>query len=218
MISAGERVPDFDFRLPLVSAPFRLGFDPNREPAEIPYLSAEPDLVAAWAEQLPARGLRVGIAWQGRADTPLDKGRSFPLRALAPLAQVPGVTLISLQQNAGTEQLAELPAGMAVATLGDGFDAGPDGFVDTAAVMASLDLVVTSDTSIAHLAGALGRPVWIALRHVPDWRWMLDRDDSPWYPTARLFRQRRPGDWSEVAERMAAALSAVPGAADRRST
>ena len=140
------------------------------------------------------------------------------MNALAPLARVPGVTLISLQQNAGTEQLAELPAGMAVATQGDAFDAGPDGFVDTAAVMASLDLVVTSDTSIAHLAGALGRPVWIALRHVPDWRWMLDRGDSPWYPTARLFRQRRPGDWSEVAERMAAALSVVPGAVDRRST
>ena len=214
LISAGDRVPDFDFHLPLVSAPLRLGFDPEREPAEIPYLSAEPDLAAAWAERLPAEGLRVGIAWQGRADTPLDKGRSLPVRALAPLAGVPGVRLISLQKNAGTEQLADLPAGMAVATLGDAFDAGPDGFVDTAAAMMSLDLVVTSDTSIAHLAGALGRPVWIALRHVPDWRWMLDREDSPWYPTARLFRQRRPGDWDEVAERIGAAMARLSGAVE----
>ena len=100
---------------------------------------------------------------------------------------------------------------MTVATLGDEFDSGPDAFIDTAAVMMNLDLVVTSDTSIAHLAGALGRPVWIALRHVPDWRWMLDREDSPWYPTARLFRQRRPGDWDDVAERMATELARLPG-------
>ena len=105
---------------------------------------------------------------------------------------------------------------MEVTTLGDDFDAGSDAFLDTAAVAMHLDLVITSDTAIAHLAGALGRPVWVALRHVPDWRWMLDRDDLPWYPTARLFRQRRPGDWDDVAERMAAALARLSRAkADR---
>jgi tetratricopeptide (TPR) repeat protein len=206
LLPAGDKPPDFDFCLPLVSAAFRLGFDPDRTPAEVPYLSADPELIADWRQRLPPGGFRVGIAWQGRADTPLDKGRSFPLRVLAPLALVPGVRLISLQAGVGTEQLSELPAGFAVATLADGFDSGPDGFLDAAAVMMNLDLIVTSDTSIAHLAGALGRPVWIALRHVPDWRWMLDRDDSPWYPTARLFRQTRPGNWDEVAGRIAAEL------------
>ena len=95
---------------------------------------------------------------------------------------------------------------MNVETLGDDFDDGPDAFIDTAAVMMSLDLVVTSDTSIAHLAGALGRPVWVALKFMPDWRWMLGRDDSPWYPTMRLFRQRSPGDWEGVFAAMVRAL------------
>src|SRR5258707_11874889 len=101
---------------------------------------------------------------------------------------------------------------MTVETLGAEFDQGPDAFVDTAAVNANLDLVITSDTSIAHLAGALGRPVWISLKQVPDWRWLLDRNDSPWYPTARLFRQRQRGDWAEVFERMARELSTMVAA------
>ena len=98
----------------------------------------------------------------------------------------------------GVEQLADLPAGMRVETLGDDFDAGPDAFVDTAAAMAALDLVVTCDTSVAHLAGALARPTWVALKQDAEWRWLRDRDDLPWYPTMRLFRQTRRGDWSDV--------------------
>jgi hypothetical protein len=108
------------------------------------------------------------------------------------------VRLISLQKNAGVEQLHELPPGMSVETLGDAFDAGPDAFLDTAAAMESLDLVIASDTAVAHLAGALGRPVWVALKYVPDWRWLLDRTDSPWYPAMRLFRQKTQGDWPAV--------------------
>jgi ADP-heptose:LPS heptosyltransferase len=122
------------------------------------------------------------------------------------LSRVPGVTLISLQKTDGLEQLKELPSGMQVETLGPDFDAGPDAFLDTAAVMMNLDLIVTIDTAIAHLAGALGQPVWIALKRVPDWRWMLERSDSPWYPTARLFRQRQNGEWAPVIEEMADAL------------
>jgi hypothetical protein len=121
----------------------------------------------------------------------IDIGRSFPLTHFEGLSKIPGVRLISLQKNAGVEQLRELPAGMSVETLGDEFDAGPDAFLDTAAAMESLDLVIASDTAVAHLAGALGRPVWVALKYVPDWRWLLDRADSPWYPTMRLFRQKR---------------------------
>jgi hypothetical protein len=108
------------------------------------------------------------------------------------------VRLISLQKGDGEAQLLTLPEGMKVQTLGDNFDAGPNAFLDTAAVMEGLDLIITSDTAVAHLAGALGRPTWVALQYVPDWRWLLDRNDSPWYPTMRLFRQRGIGDWEGV--------------------
>lgn len=208
IVRDGERVPDFDLHLPLMSVPLVLGFDPDKTPAEVPYLAAEPALVERWASRLPSATLRVGVAWQGNQHWQGDdRTRSVPLRAFAPLARVPGVMLVSLQKEAGLEQLANLPAGVWVETLGSDFDAGPDAFVDTASVMMHLDLVVTSDTAVAHLAGALGRPVWIALRHVPEWRWMLDREDSPWYPTARLFRQRAPGDWDEVFVRIAGELA-----------
>ena len=131
-----------------------------------------------------------------------DAGRSFALRHFEGLARVPGVRLVSLQKGPGSEQLHAL-SGWPVQDLGEGFEpGGPDAFLDVAAVMQCLDLVITSDTSIAHLAGALGRPTWVALKQVPDWRWLLERDDSPWYPTLRLFRQRQPGDWAGVFERM----------------
>ena len=140
-----------------------------------------------------------------------ERGRSIPLSEYLPLAQVPGVRLISLQKNFGEEQLYQRPAGMVVEMPAFAFDDGADAFIDTAAMMANLDLVITSDTSIAHLAGALERPVWIALKHVPDWRWLLERTDSPWYPTARLFRQPRAGDWGAVVQQMAVALGELAG-------
>ena len=158
--------------------------------------------VAAWRARIGEHRLRVGIAWQGFSGRFEDRGRSIPLSAFAPLAQ-PGVRLISLQKGEGDEQVAG--AGFEVETL-PGLDDGPDAFVDTAAVMTTLDLIVTSDTSIAHLAAALGRPVWVALRLVPDWRWLLERSDSPWYPTMRLFRQRTDGDWAAVFAAIAQAL------------
>ena len=207
IVPLGEQPPNFDLHLPLMSVPFVLGWAPEQGAGEIPYLSADPTRVDRWSSRLPARTFRVGIAWQGKPDAPIDKGRSIPLKAFAPLGRIPGVTLISLQKGPGVEQLADLPPGMVVETLGADFDSGPDAFVDTAAVMMHLDLIVTSDTAVAHLAGALGRPVWIALRHVPDWRWMIDHEDSPWYPTARLFRQTRPEEWNEVFERMARELA-----------
>src|SRR6185295_3448928 len=121
--------------------------------------------------------------------------RSIPLAEFVPLARVPGVRLISLQKTDGLDQLSALPSGVAIETLGDDFDAGPDAFIDCAAVMSTLDLIITSDTAAAHLAGALGCPTWLVLKHIPDWRWQLDREDSPWYPTMRLFRQPSDGDW-----------------------
>jgi hypothetical protein len=133
--------------------------------------------------------------------------RSIPLAAFEPLAKLPGTKLVSLQVKDGTDQIAALHDRVPLSELGPELDV--DGaFVDTAAIMMSLDLVITSDTSIGHLAGALGRPVWIALAYMPEWRWLRDRDDSPWYPTARLFRQSRPGEWNELFERMARELAA----------
>jgi hypothetical protein len=123
---------------------------------------------------------------------------------------LPHVQAISLQKGAGTEQLAKFPAADRVLTFGEELDAGGTAFADTAAIMQHLDLVITSDTAIAHLAGALGVRTWVALPYVPDWRWLLGRDDSPWYPTLRLFRQSRLGDWSSVFERMAGGLQRRP--------
>src|SRR5262249_34758146 len=177
----------FDFRCALLSLPLRLGIHAGSIPSHVPYIAAEPNRVAAWREVLGHQGFKIGIAWQGTPGVRIDTGRSFPVGALAPLAGIPGVRLISLQKDSGRDQLDDLPEGMTVEDVGGGFDAGADAFIDSAAIMASLDLIVTSDTSIAHLAGALGRPVWVALQAVPDWRWMLGRTDSPWYPPMRLF-------------------------------
>jgi hypothetical protein len=139
----------------------------------------------------------------------------MPLAALAPLAEIAGVRLISLQKGAGEEQLSKLPSSMKVETLGADFDAGADAFVDTAAAMTYLDLVVTCDTSIAHLAGALALPVWVALKSDAEWRWLTRRADSPWYPTMRLFRQSRRGVWRDVFESMARELAKL---SERRAT
>ena len=182
----------FDYHCPLPSLPLALKLRENTIPAAIPYLRAEPQLAAKWAARIGTSGFRIGIAWQGELN--MDAARSFPVALLADIGRLAGVRLISLQKGPGIEQLAALPDGMAVEIL-DPFDEGEQAFLDTAAVMASLDLVVTPDTSIAHLAGALGRPACVMLKEVPDWRWMLDRTDSPWYPDLRLFRQPRFGDW-----------------------
>jgi hypothetical protein len=201
-VPAGAPLPHFDTVVPLLSLPART----RLTPVQPPYLFAEPDRVAAWGHRLGHTGaVRVGINWQGFPGRFEDKGRSFPLALFKALAGA-DVRLISLQKGAGEEQIAA--AGFPVETL-DGLDDGPDAFIDTAAVMANLDLVITSDTAIAHLAGALARPVWVALRRVPDWRWMLDRADSPWYPTMRLFRQTVDGDWAPVFAAMAQALRAL---------
>lgn len=193
--------PATDYQIALMSLPRAFATRLESVPAQAAYLSADPSRVQRWRQRLGSHGLKIGVCWQG-SRTRIDIGRSFALSLLAPVAAIPGVRLISLQKGHGTEQLQRLPADIRVETLGDEFDVGPDAFLDTAAVMQSLDLIVTCDTSVAHLAGALGRPTWLALRHAPDWRWLLHRQDSPWYPTMTLYRQRRRGDWSEVFDRI----------------
>jgi hypothetical protein len=188
----------------LLSLPLRFGTNLSNIPSTTPYLSATPERTTRWRAKIGLEGFRIGICWHCKPV--VNPGRSFPLRELYPLSRIPGVRLISLQKNHGLEQLAEIPADMRIETLDNDFDSGLDAFLDTAAVMENLDLIISCDTSIAHLAGALARPAWLALKRVPDWRWLLDRSDSPWYPSMRLFRQQERSDWRIVCQEMTAEL------------
>jgi tetratricopeptide (TPR) repeat protein len=205
IVDLGTRSLQFDFHIPLLSLPKALGTRMEYIPEPGPYLRAEADRVEKWKRLIGDEGYKIGICWQGSVG-PVDVGRSFPLRSMQYLCQVSGVRLISLHKGAGEAQLADLPSGMKVESLPADFDQGPDAFLDTAAVMTQCDLVISSDTAVAHLSGALGFKTWVALKQVPDWRWMLDRSDSPWYPSMRLFRQSNDGDWTSVFSQMSAAL------------
>ncbi|HJT78306.1 MAG TPA: DUF6165 family protein [Gemmataceae bacterium] len=214
LIGHSASPPAFDVYVPLVSLPGLLGTTLSNIPAEVPYLFADPDLVAHWRRELaPVSGFRVGIAWQGSPQHPWDRHRSIPLNLFEPLARIPGIRLISLQQGHGTEQLTSLADRIPILTLGELLDKASGPFMDTAAILHNLDLFITVDTALAHLAGGMGLPAWVVLQYTPDWRWLLGRDDSPWYPTLRLFRQTRQGDWSDVIASLAAALQE---AADNR--
>jgi tetratricopeptide (TPR) repeat protein len=199
IVVEGETLPACDYQIAMMSLPHRFNSQLDSLPATVPYLRADPDRVTRWAKRLaPLGGLRIGIVWQGNPDPRVDKGRSLPLADFEPLARVPGVRLIALQKGPGAEQVETVADRVPVETLGDAFDSGPDAFADTAAVMFNLDLVVTSDTAVAHLAGALGCPVFILLKPKPEWRFLRGRSDSPWYPTARLFHRRPDRPWSDI--------------------
>jgi tetratricopeptide (TPR) repeat protein len=207
-------VPEaFDLHIPLASMPRAFNTRRDNIPAEISYLHAEPALVEKWRARIGAQGFKIGVCWAGAFDPIQGLDRSFPLKQCAVLAALPGVRLISLQKFEGLEQLAELPAGMTVEELGEDFDNGPEAFVDAAAVMASLDLVISCDTATAHLAGALGGPAWTVLKRHPEWRWGEDGETSPWYPAMTLFRQQAAGAWEPVFAAMRARLAAQLGVA-----
>jgi tetratricopeptide (TPR) repeat protein len=209
LCSLDEPLPAFDVFAPLTSLPRFLGTTLDTVPARVPYLSPDPSLREHWQTWLgDAPGLKVGIAWQGNPRHLNDRNRSAPLTALAPLSRVAGVRLFSLQSGYGSEQLAGDP--IPVTALSDGLL----DFAEVAAIMTCLDLVISVDTVVAHLAGALAVPVWIALSYTADWRWFTERQDSPWYPTARLFRQTERGCWEPVFERIASALARQPGGGD----
>ena len=204
VIPGGSPLPKADFAIPLMSIPGTLGTTLATVPAHTPYLSAQPERTELWRERLAnVPGRRIGITWQGNPRYGGDPFRSLSASHFSPLAAIPGASLISLQKVNGEHQLRA--ARFRVADLGPQLDAdGP--FLDTAAIMMNLDMIVTSDTSIAHLAGALARPVWVALNNHADWRWLRQREDCPWYSTMRLFRQHRPGDWPGVFQRIATEL------------
>jgi predicted negative regulator of RcsB-dependent stress response len=197
--------PKIEVHASLLSLPGLFGTTLETIPAAVPYLFADPALVARWRQELaPDRAFKVGIAWQGTPSHENDRYRSCPLDQFAVLARVPNVRLFGLQVGPGHEQLQSLNGLFAVTDLAERFN--KSSFADAAAVIENLDLVMTVDTAIAHLAGALGRPVWLALAVCVDWRWLLEREDSPWYPSMRLFRQTRLGRWDDVFERMAGEL------------
>ncbi len=205
LLAEESSLPPFDVYAPLMSLPRIFGTTPATVPAQVPYLFADAALSNHWRQQRRSwQAFTIGIAWQGNPNYRGDRQRSIPLAQFAPLAALPGVQLVSLQKGPGTEQLRAGAGQFPVLDLESQLDETSGAFMGTAAVMQNLDLVITSDTAIAHLAGALGVPVWVALPFVPDWRWLLDREDSPWYPTMRLFRQQEWGHWPEVFARMAA--------------
>lgn len=217
----GGSATDCDLHVPLLSLPRRFGTTEATIPARVPYLSVDSQLADRWERRLGTSrdGLLVGVVWAGNPRHGNDVNRSLPLEALAPLAGIEGAKLISLQKGPAGERagragrLSDERAGLLA------WNVGPElgDFADTAAVMSRLDLILSADTAAAHLAGALGRPVWTMIPFAPDWRWMLGRDDSPWYPTMRLFRQSRRGDWAGVVSRVAHQLADAALPRRRRS-
>jgi tetratricopeptide (TPR) repeat protein len=205
VIAMGEKEPPYDIVTPLLSLPLVFGTELDSIPADVPYLRAPPARLEAWRQRLgPRTQPRIGLAWWGSQHIPK---RSLPIEALLPVIMLPGIEIHAIQKDLPPEQrnwVARHPR------LIDRSDELRD-YADTAALISLLDLVVTIDTSVAHLAGALGKPVWIMLQYSADWRWLLDRDDSPWYPTARLFRQQRRGDWDGVVADVAKELAAWAG-------
>ena len=186
-----------DFETPLVSLPLLLNTTLETIPATNPYLFADQERIQTWGERFSLDRFKIGICWQG-STWKNAVGRSFPVSLFEGISRIPNVELISLHKGEGEAQMAGIE--FDVTTLGHDFDAGQDAFLDTAAVMMNCNLIITACTSVAHLAGAIGRPTWVALKQTPDWRWMLDRPDSPWYPTITLYRQESRGDWVDVFE------------------
>jgi len=191
----GERLPSFDWQTPLQSLPLAFGTTMKTIPSDVPYLSAPPERIEQWAKRLAGdSSFKVGLAWAGSARR---DARSCPLATFAPLAAVPGVTFYGLQKGPEANQPA--PPGLRLIQMGDELH----DFADTAALVSNLDLVISVDTSVVHVAGGMARPVWTLISGRPELRWLRDRTDSPWYPTMRLFRQTAPDDWLDVVQRVA---------------
>ena len=203
LVPEGSALPDFDVYLPLLSLPSIFHTTLDNIPSQVPYLKAEPQLVERWRNRIASGGrYKVGLVWAGSSSHPKDRFRSLSLADFLPLAGIPGVAFYGLQKGPPAFELRSSPPGLEVTNL----EEEDNQITDTAAIIENLDLVISVDTMVAHLAGALAKPVWVLLSYAPDWRWLLDREDSPWYPTLRLFRQPRLGDWNTVIECVARAL------------
>jgi Flp pilus assembly protein TadD len=208
VVAAGEKLPPFDFYIPMLSQP--MAFQTKREsiPSNIPYLFANPDRVAVWRQRLGDRKgrRRIGLTWTGAPTNHRNRTRMIPLKKLAPLLSLEDVEFYSLQLGWGSEQLQQAPEARAIID----HTAQIQNFADTAAFIMELDLIISVDTAVAHLAGALGKPVWTLLQFVPDWRWHMEGEQTPWYPTMRLFRPPALLDWDSVVQRVLAELRQLP--------
>ncbi|MCA9120933.1 MAG: glycosyltransferase family protein [Planctomycetaceae bacterium] len=208
LVCADASLPPFDVHVPMLSVPGILKTNFETIPGQVPYIHPDPNLIASWKQRLAEYdGFKVGISWQGSPDFHADAQRSIPLRHFSQVAAVPGVRLVNFQKGFGVEQIDALKGEFEVIDFGEELDRDSGPFMDTAAIMRNLDLVIAPDTSMIHLAGAVAAPAMIALSLSPDWRWFLKRDDSPWYPTVQLFRQNKLGDWEETFTRIAAAVA-----------
>jgi tetratricopeptide (TPR) repeat protein len=203
-VATAEPFPPFDVHCPLLSLPRALDTRLESIPANVPYLFADPVRTARWKDKVvaSANGLKIGLAWAGRPTHTNDRNRSIGLKQLAPLAEITGVTFYSLQKGSSAHHAAGAPSGMNLIDLTDELH----DFADTAALIENLDMVIAVDTSVAHLAGAMGKRVWVLLPFSADWRWLLNREDNPWYPTMRLFRQKQIGNWDATIIELARAL------------
>jgi hypothetical protein len=218
VFATNEDPGPFDVQATLLELPAILEDTLETIPAEVPYLRADPALCARWSARLARDGgaFRIGLAWHGNPHQKDGLIRRCALRDMAPIWNVPGVRVYSLQVGAGREELTAAGGDCRVHDLG-GIDAETGAFMDTSAIMNGLDLIVTIDTSVAHLAGGLGRPVWMVVPYWADWRWMIERPDSPWYPTMRIFRQPEPGAWGPVFDEVATALRRMTSGASAAS-
>jgi tetratricopeptide (TPR) repeat protein len=198
-------LPEVDWQCPLLSLPLAFATELNSIPAKIPYIYPDPAQVEIWRHRLSGSSLRIGLVWGGSPLHPHELWRSIPLEQLAPLTNLEGTAFYSLQMGPPASQVKELGSRVHIIDLQD----EQRDFADTAAIVANLDLVISIDTSVVHLAGAMGKPVWVMLSKSADWRWLLDREDNPWYPTARLFRQSTMGNWHDVVTRIQCELRSI---------
>jgi len=209
VLAEGDLLPPFDLHAPLLSLPLAFATTLETVPARIPYLKADAAAAARWRSRIgPLPGLKIGLVWAGNAQHKNDRNRSIALERLMPLVDEVKARWFSLQVGERAGDLARVASGR-INNLADRFT----DFAETAAAIDNLDLVISVDTAVAHLAGALGKPAWVLLPAVPDWRWLLVRSDNPWYPTARLFRQPARGDWDSVMQALRAALHELAGGA-----
>jgi tetratricopeptide (TPR) repeat protein len=217
LLARGDPLPDTDFHIPLLSLPLALGTRLNTIPGGVPYVSVDPEATRMWSERLSALpGRKIGINWHGNTQAEqlsALQARSFALAAVEPLTRVPGITIVSLQKGAGAEQRARVAFADRIVQITDpAYMGATELATETAAILKCLDLVITADTALAHLAGALGTPIWLVVQSVADWRWLVDRTDTPWYPSMRVWRQHSAGDWLQVFERIARELEIQPRA------
>ena len=205
VIRHGESLPEFDVHCPLLSLPMLFDTTLETIPAKIPYINADSLLVTNWQKRIRNDNskYKIGLAWAGNPEYKQNRYRNCPLQLFAPLAELDNVTFYSLQKGEESKETKNPPNSMRILDYSEELH----NFMDTAALIANMDLVICVDTAVAHLTGALGKPVWVLIPFTPDWRWLLSREDNPWYPTARLFRQSSIGDWKTVIEKISQALS-----------